>query len=166
MQLNKIHLTLLVILSVPILLVAQELRVGGNIGLFLNELSPTEAINLDATFDFIPKGSVMSIETGPQLTFTPNRTLITAPLSFALIFGSNFTVEPSIGAYFRSNGNFAYGGGVTLGYYLKEFHQFFVKTTLYNESYQQETPRGDEYISRSDIIMIRIGYKRRIVFRE
>ena len=98
MQFSKFYIRTLIILMIPISSSAQDLRVGGNVGFFLSEINPMDAFDIAATIDFIPHKSILYLETGPQLTITPNSTIFTAPLYLGFIIGSTATIEPGFGA--------------------------------------------------------------------
>jgi len=151
---------------IPLSSSAQDLRVGGNVGFFLSEINPMDAFDIAATIDFIPHKSILYLETGPQLTITPNSTIFTAPLYLGFIIGSTATIEPGFGGYLRSNANYGYVLGISAGYYIQKTNQIYLRALYAREHYKRESPRGFDYLLVSNVWMIRIGYKRKFTFKK
>ncbi len=118
---------------------AQELNVGGFAGTGPWTWGVSGGV-LGGAVEFRPGQAIFSINTEPNIIFNSEDLFFTAPLYMKFILGNRFRFCPTMGGFWRSNGNFGWSAGLNLEFGLKDRLVLFFRGDLNKDYYQTKYP--------------------------
>jgi hypothetical protein len=135
---KKQYLTFLLILA-GLAIQGQELNVGGFAGTGPWTWGVSGGV-LGGAVEFRPGHAIFSLNAEPHIIFNSGDLFFTAPLYMKFILGNRFRFCPTMGGFWRSNGNFGWSAGLNLEFGLKEGLFLFFRGDLNKDYYKTKYP--------------------------
>lgn len=162
----KVTFILLILLISFFNVKSQELNLGGYAGSALIKGTKYNKPRylIGGTVEYQPYQSIISFNTDPYLILGNGEFIFTTPFYFKFVFGDQFRISPSAGAFFRTNSHYGWLAGLNIEYSIRDKLLIFLKADFYKDYWEDLTPRLNKYINNDESLWLGIGLKKNILY--